>query len=63
MSGSPSISGERGCESYYINTIRWGKKGGKDGGKGKGGRKGGKCLDSHAQQTCKGETSAEKSNH
>ena len=63
MSGSPSISGERGCESHYTNTIGWGKKGRRDGGKGKGGRKGEKCLDSHAQQTCRGETSAEKSNH
>ena len=42
MSGSPSISGERGCESYYTNTIGWAKKGGRDGGKGKRGRKGGK---------------------
>ena len=28
MSGSPSISGEWGCESYYTNTIGRGKKGG-----------------------------------
>ena len=62
MSGSPSISGERGCESYYTNTIWWRKKGGWDGGKGKE-EEGGECLDSHAQQTCRGETSAEKSNH
>ena len=44
MSGSPSISGERGCESYYTNTIGWAKKGGRDGGKGKRGKKGGKKM-------------------
>ena len=58
VSGSPSVSGEKGCESYYTNTIGWGKKMW-DGGKGKGE----KYLDSHAQQTYRGETSAEISNH
>ena len=39
VSGSPSVSGEKGCESYYTNTIGWGKNGmegrerGKKGGK------------------------------
>ena len=42
MSGSPSISGERGCESYYTNTIGWGKKGGKGWRERERGKKGGK---------------------
>ena len=59
VSGTPSVSGEKGCESYFTNTIGWGKKKMWDGGKGKGE----KYLDPHVQKTYRGETSAEKSNH
>ena len=30
VSGSPSVSGEKGCESYYTDTIGWGKNVGKN---------------------------------